>query len=404
MAKFINTERKDTIQSLVEGFKDKLKNPYYVFSDKKPTITTYYNRNSDKSSVDQSTGLEYSALGKDSPVKYNKIHDMYLYGLDKVQVQLEVGDYGMESADIEGEAIILPNTIIPAAGDYFSISYLKDKMLFKVTSVTNDTVDNDSNFYKINYKLDQITDDVINSQVVEEFTMIVENEGTNYKTIIRNNDYKFIEQIEYILDILKQYYKDLFYSERVQTFILNHDSKYFYDPFMLEFIIRHNLINTVDGYLYICHQIRVPATFSLDYDRTFFRYIEMPDKKDIDKMLVHSQATGIDDVFCIMNDRPEDYYRVSYINTSNTINYNLHIMNNFDTNLIQKIRENSLYDIADSSLMYRNIIIKHLNNIDITVDDINTLDDVQYNKSISLFYEIPIVIYILEKIIKNLIQ
>ena len=52
MGKFIDTQRKIVIDSLIEGFKDKIKNPYYIHSDKKPFICTYYNLNTTLSTLD----------------------------------------------------------------------------------------------------------------------------------------------------------------------------------------------------------------------------------------------------------------------------------------------------------------------------------------------------------------
>ena len=98
-------------QSLVESYKDRLKNPYYTQTDKKATIVTYYNINKAKSTLDEGLKIEYSRLGKDSPLRFNRIHNFFIYGLERISTQLESGDFGIVASDIEGEAIILPNTI-----------------------------------------------------------------------------------------------------------------------------------------------------------------------------------------------------------------------------------------------------------------------------------------------------
>ena len=45
MGSFANTHYTETVQSLVQGSQDRLKNPYYLFSNKSPTTVTYYNIN-----------------------------------------------------------------------------------------------------------------------------------------------------------------------------------------------------------------------------------------------------------------------------------------------------------------------------------------------------------------------
>ena len=56
MSKFINTDQKITIDSLVDGLKEKFNNPYYLFTDKKATTVEYYNQSTTKSTVDEATG------------------------------------------------------------------------------------------------------------------------------------------------------------------------------------------------------------------------------------------------------------------------------------------------------------------------------------------------------------
>ena len=113
MGKFVDTQRKIVIDSLIEGFKDKLKNPYYIHTDKKPFICTYYNLNTTLSTLDEGSKMAYSPIGSESPLKFNKIENMFLYGGERLIAELENGEYGLETNTIEGELIVLPNTITP---------------------------------------------------------------------------------------------------------------------------------------------------------------------------------------------------------------------------------------------------------------------------------------------------
>ncbi|MGL5751434.1 MAG: hypothetical protein ACRCXT_12950, partial [Paraclostridium sp.] len=275
MAKFMNTSYKKTVDDLADGFKEKLSNPYYIFTDKQPFKTIYYNRNLKKSTLDQGSKLEYSSIGKNSPTKYNKIQDFYLYGLERIMTQLELGDFGLESSSIEGEAIILPNTIIPVPDDYFIISHMNKPVLFKVTNVSVNTIENGSNFYKIEYKLDKV-DNIgeINNQVDSTFEMIINNVGTQFNSIIRSSEADCIRKIEVITDRLKTYYCNLFYNNRVQTFTVNHNGFLIYDPYLIEFIKCNELVRNNDNYIHVDHQTFIPNSFALRYDKTIFKMVE----------------------------------------------------------------------------------------------------------------------------------
>ena len=96
--KFINTEQKATFDVLTDSMKNILKNPYYKFSDKKGTVCQYYNINTTKTTLDEATRGNYSELGPDSPIRYNKVKDTVNYditfNLNKVD-----GQWKLESPD-----------------------------------------------------------------------------------------------------------------------------------------------------------------------------------------------------------------------------------------------------------------------------------------------------------------
>lgn len=398
MHKFINTKHKVVLQSLVDGFKEQLNNPYNIHIDKKPNITSYFNQNVHKSTLDEGSKLQYSPLGSNSPTKYNMIHDFYIYGLERIITDLENGEWGLESNSIEGEGIILPNTIVPIANDYFTIDCIDKKLLFKVTSVTSDTIENGANFYKIQYKLDQLTDEAILKQVSTEYTMVLNNVGTQFKSIIRSNDYNFIDRVEDIVIRLKRYYKDLFYSSRVQTFILIYNGNYFYDPYLIEFLKRNDILKGDDEYLFISHQTVLQNTFAIDYDRTFFRYVELPDRRS--NPLIYSQGKYIDDAFSIFECRKELYYKLDY--TSKELDPGKYFLNNFDVELLSNIKNNIKY--TDDCKLYKNIIIKYFNNEEISAEDISSIDYIQFSAEIEFFYNLPIIIFIIENVIQNLLK
>ena len=55
MGKFLDTTYTATINSILESQVQRLDNTFYTFTDKAPTTCTYYNINTSKSTLDEST-------------------------------------------------------------------------------------------------------------------------------------------------------------------------------------------------------------------------------------------------------------------------------------------------------------------------------------------------------------
>lgn len=399
-SKFINTQQKMTIDNIIDGFQERVKNPYYKFTDLAPTPVTYYHINRERSTLDEALKIEQSRLGDDSPLRFDRINNMMIYSVSKINVDLDVGEYGLESSPIEGEAYILPNTIEPFPNDYFVIDYLKTRLLFKVLSSTPDTIENDANFWKIEYKLDRMSDDDIKDQVVEEFEMIINNVCTEYKSIIRKNDYNFIGELERILDNLRKFYTDIFYNERVQTFTFENAGKNFYDDYMIEFLKKHQLLEyNGSDYVYINHQLKLPKTFNINYNKTFYNWVENPDLKDWN-FKYQAQGLYINDFLSVFDYRPEKYFKLDYIDTSGDLLITPeYILECFGKEFIHNLKYNKKYDND-----YKNIIIDHFYGIQISPSNISLLNNIEFDNNMDIFYNIPVLIYILEIDIKDILK
>lgn len=399
MGKFINTEHRDNIDNLVTGLKDILKNPYYKWNDKSGTAVVYYNQNKEATTLDQSTKLYYADLGIDSPIKYNIIEDMMIYGIDQIALTMDNGDFGPEASEITGEAIILPNTIIPYVGDYFNIIYTEENLLFRVIDVTPDTLENGANIYKIQYKLEtaRIEDLIEEENVEDKYNMVVNNLGTGFNPIIRHESYNMIKAIDQVLYNLRTYYKSVFYKPRVQTFVFLYNEKRFYDPYMIEFLRENKILNGDDGYIYLYQQVALSSLFPIKYNKTFFKCLE---NKDIERIRYYEHraiAEYISDPLSIFNTRLEDYFEIKYEVTDMDTNF----LPCFNDDLINAIEEDTLLTCNES--LY-NIIIKYFRDKPITQEDIDTLNFIDFSDNITIFYAIPCVIYCLERFVKSLMK
>ena len=206
---FSNTTYRQTTDSLVAGLQSRLDNPYYTFTDKKPTVVTYWNINYKKSTLDQGSQQPYDQIGDDYPLRYNKVNNFVLYGLPRMNVNYNLGEYGIESP-IEGEAYILPNTIIPCVEDWFTIGYVNefatDPILFKVTHVTIDTLESGANFYKIEYTFDKTDKKYIDE--LNGITIIFDNkhymtQGISNELLEKLDEYATKNNLKDVLNYLK---------------------------------------------------------------------------------------------------------------------------------------------------------------------------------------------------------
>ena len=73
----INISHSQLTQSVIDLQADLIKNPFYLFNDKKGTPVDYYNINSNRSTLDNGLKIEYNIHDKNSPFRFNLIHDFY---------------------------------------------------------------------------------------------------------------------------------------------------------------------------------------------------------------------------------------------------------------------------------------------------------------------------------------
>lgn len=402
MGKFTDTKYTNTVNKLIDASKSKLDNPYYIFSDQKPTKVTYYAQNIEKSTLDESSGLYEAHVGDKSPFKFNKIKDFLIYGIERISTEYDVGDYGTEANQISGDGLILPNTINPRPGDFFSIDYVKESILFKVNGVTTDTLDTGANFYKIEYAAELTGSiDKINEQVEKEFNFIPKNVGTDFKAVLQSCDYDLIENLEELVEKLIVFFENIFFDTKLQTFCYNHDGWYMYDPFMIEFLIRNSILDYGNEYVYVSHATEVDKTFSMDYYRTFFYCLENPKTANVLECCNNATADLITDPNSLFITRLYNYYRIRYFDkTPYKTRFSV-----FDTDVLEHINSNTMYDTGDEKECY-NLWIAYFNDNDdfLKGDILSLLNKTDYMDNMDCFYMLGISIYIIETYIKHLLS
>lgn len=407
----LNVTHTQMTQSLVDFQMDLLKNPFFLFNDKKGLPVEYYNLNTTQSQLDQGLKIPYANIGPESPLRFNLVHDFYLFGMERISVQLENGEMGIEGSEISGEAIILPDTIRPYPGDYFTINMTKKKYLFQVRSATIDTLENGGNYYRIDYKLEYLSDDRLKPLVVNEFNFVSGNIGTNYSPVLSTTGYNLAKILDDTAVLLKQYFRGLFYNNKVQTFTFVYlyevcvnglNSSYFYDPYLIEFIIKNKILaNTGDKYEYIDHKTFPKADFPIKYSKSIWRTIETKDKEHINSCIISSPGIYIDDPATIFSTRYENYFEMTYENPDPVADRWSSRLSIIPSQVIGHINEGQLF--FNSPLSKYNLLIKYFNDMEINAHDMDPLQRIDsYSNDKDTYYLIPIIIFILEYNIKKI--
>ena len=408
----LNVTHTQVTQSMIDLQSDLLKNPFYLFNDKKALAVEYFNLNTTRSTLDEALKIPYSNLGPDCPLRFNLVHNFYLYGIDRMAINLENGEYGLESSEITGDAIILPDTIRPYPGDFFKINMIKKSYLFRVNSVTSDTFENGGNYWRIEYKLEYKDDKRLIPLVVEEFNFVSGNIGTNYSSVLKKTKWDVCKALDDAAVMLKKYFKSLYYNNKVQTYTFvylyqvcrtNMNSDYFYDPYMMEFIIKNKILeNTGEDYDYIDHKTFLRPEFPIKYNRSIWRVIETRNKDELSSCKSSSSAIFINDPATIFSTRYEHYFELTYNDPDQFAEAFSGSIAILDPQMIGHIINNQLF-ASDSKYAKYNMLIKYFNYEDLGIEDILPLDRItETDNNQENYFLLPMIIYIMEFYIKQL--
>lgn len=266
-------------------YENRLKSPLARYLDTTPVHVTYYHINNEQTSMDDGYIDALSAIGAKSPIRYNKIKNFPLYGLDQVIIQLGQDTQGIDG-EYQGDAIIIPGTIKPLYNDRFIIPTLKETFIFKVIDIQYDAAVAD-NFYRITFMLEFNDDEKLtelDNMVISNNTCIMENIGTDTTCIIEDGALEGYNAVQNMYNEIARTYFSVFYNDRHNCFLGEFGTnQYLYDPLQTIFINKHNLFNEKKNLVTIMltDQFQDPKR-RIKYEKSVYRFIERPDKNRID--------------------------------------------------------------------------------------------------------------------------
>jgi hypothetical protein len=244
------------------------------------TKVVYYSINDPDTTT--SLGFEdiYQVLGPNSPLRFDKIENMFIIGLTPLAPQegqastTTVRNYGLE-----GEGFIIPNTVMPKENDFFLINHIHMNHLFRVTQVTQDGLNTDGS-YRIAYKLfstNPIEINNIEKQIVGEYVMDLQTIGGEDLTpVIGKEDYELRSRLIKMTDDMVENYIARYYDKTHNCFILHLNGQSLFDMCGNYFMAKHSIMirdNTCGNIVLNPDKCRDPRLDSL-YQKSPYKWIE----------------------------------------------------------------------------------------------------------------------------------
>lgn len=395
MAYIINEQK--MVEDTTFQFENRFKSPTARFIDTTPVFVTYYHVDTDNTTVDEGFLDVASVIGHRSPIRFNKIENFPLYGMDQIVLNIAEDDQGLDTT-WDGDGIVLPKTIKPVPNDFFVIPTLKDYYIFRVTNIQYDTVMPD-NYYKIEFKLEYIDStklEEIEKQVLEEHVCVLENIGTETNCIIEKSSYQKIKEIEKMYAEIKDLYMAMFYNDRHNVFLCEiEDNKLLYDPLQTYFINIHKLFNNKNDLstIILTDQYDDPKR-KYKYAKSVYRFLETRDMKLL-SMFKYTTRPGTsirESSFRKWHDRNIEVLDTPMVipDESNSI---------FSRDYMEAIKLN-----APVESEYASLIQRYLRSEKLTIKDISMELDTELiylNNSIEVFFFTPFIMYIIRDIIEK---
>lgn len=282
MGRLLNEQ--EIIEKNVRKMIERSSSEYTRFLETTPNFVTYFQRNIIDSTSDLGLENVEKDLGRDSPIFYNKIENLPLYGLENISLSLNREDIGLNT-NYESEAVLIPNTIKPYPDDFFYIEYIGEYYLFKVSGVTNDAIKSKP-FYRIEFyffkKVDSI--DMVEEQITNEYTVIFNNIGTEEKAVIEKSVYLRLEYLNNIYERLQNIFLKGFYDPQMNIITYKIDDKLVYNRHLNKFLMKYELLKPKTEYMntiFLVDVLDEDIEFLETYKTTIYHALELQDTEGL---------------------------------------------------------------------------------------------------------------------------
>jgi len=149
-----------------------------------------------------------------------------------------------------GSAKVLPHTVIPNVCDFFTMKVHGNLHAFRINEVTPIPIEKDSG-YEIRFELWEqdvnTKPNQLDKLVNENYTFSYNHVGTDFRTVFKNEEFKFLLNASTIQKIMLDSYIDGFYHKVLNTFMAKLENKQLY--------VCYNRSGKLDEYEYVSEMI-----------------------------------------------------------------------------------------------------------------------------------------------------
>lgn len=226
--KMLNVEKSAFIDKSIDIYTKNKLGEYSKFLEKNPIFVTYFPINEIATTTDIGSGNIDKLFGPMSPLRFNRISNLPVYGVPaelKPDYTLDEEMGSNTSLDLS-DIIFLPNTIKPQPYDVMIISIGDSQLLFRCTNFRFNTVQSndyytaDFTLYSTDNRNEDIESRLLSSQIIKRYICVFENIGTQYNPFIEEEDVDKINSLVRIVEVLKKDYFAKFYDTLSNSFLL----------------------------------------------------------------------------------------------------------------------------------------------------------------------------------------
>lgn len=235
MATVVSANRSEFVNQVIKHYTDNRVGQFSKYLDTDPIFVTYYAVNMAMSRADIGTDAISDIIGPESPIRYNKIlkYPVYIKGGFEPETLFE---NGMISNEMEiNDITILPNTLVPRPFDHILVEIPNMVSVLLRVNAYRDLTIQSNDFYSASAHAVEFGENCqkeLEKQVVETYTCVFENIGTQNSCFILNENLDKAANLKATVDELKSIYNSIYYDPDVNSYIYN-----------TEFFDRHHLID-----------------------------------------------------------------------------------------------------------------------------------------------------------------
>ena len=210
------------------------------------TLVTYWNINDENTTTSLGMNDAYQILGNDSPFRYDEIDNMILVSFSPLSPEeKQASTTSVRNYGLNGEAFIIPGTVMPKENDFFIVKHINMNHLFRVTQVTQDGLNTDGS-YKISYELFSTNPpeiEKVRKQTVGHYIMDLQTIGGEDLTpVIGKEDHELRSRLIKMVNDMVENYVSRFYDNIHNCFILHLNGRSLFDVCGNMFMANHGVM------------------------------------------------------------------------------------------------------------------------------------------------------------------